>query len=144
MQVTGVPQQFSDYPLGTSPKDLVATNGPPVFLTTFGLTRRDVLEARPQTASLSQSLHLMNNEGIREKIEKPANILATLLDTYATDHPVVDALYLRAYSRTPEPKQWNKIEAFLESERAAGRTRRRSFENLLWVILNSKEFQLNL
>ncbi len=143
MQVTAAPQKFPDYPAGTSPKDLVATNGPPNFLTTFGLTRRDVLESRPQTPSLSQALHLMNSDGIREKVERTGNILASLLEKHPEDRAVVDALYLRAYGRSATPPQLERVETYVESERSAGRSRRRSFENLLWAILNSKEFQLN-
>ncbi|MBM3728644.1 MAG: DUF1553 domain-containing protein [Acidobacteria bacterium] len=143
LQVAGATHKFTDYPPGTTSKDLVATNGPPNFLSTFGLTRRDVIEQRSAEPSLAQALHMMNSDGIREKVEQKDNILAALLESTIDDSRVVDALYLRAYSRTPNAAQRQRIETYLAAERAAGRPRRRGFENLLWVILNSREFQLN-
>ena len=143
VQVTGVPQEFTGYPPGTSPKDLVATNGSTYFLTTFGVPRRDIMEPRSQEPSLSQALHLMNSDAVREKIEKPGNVLGELLERTINDREVLDALYMRAYSRKPTAKQWQAVESYLSSEKEAGRGRRRMFENVLWTILNSKEFQLN-
>jgi hypothetical protein len=143
VQVTGVPQDFANYPPGTSPKELVASIGATYFLTTFGVPRRDIMEPRSQAPSLSQALHLMNSDAIREKIEKSNNILGELLEKTVDDKRVVEELYLRAYSRTPTESQWEKVRGFLASEKEAGRMRRRAFENVLWAILNSKEFQLN-
>lgn len=143
VQVTGVPQPFGEYPAGTSPKELVAGIGAPYFLTTFGLPRRDVMERRAEAPSLAQALHLMNSDVLREKVEREDNVLGRLLAAHGEDKPVVEELYLRAYARPPTPAQWDKVQSYLAAEMAAGRTRRRAFENLLWVILNSKEFQLN-
>ncbi len=143
VQVTGVPQEFTGYPPGTSPKDLVASIGATYFLTTFGVPRRDIMESRSQEPSLSQALHLMNSDAVREKIEKPGNILGQLIERTVNDREVLDALYLRAYSRKATPAQWQAVESYLASEKEAGRGRRRMFENVLWAILNSKEFQLN-
>jgi hypothetical protein len=142
-QVTGVPQAFANYPEGTTAKDLVATIGSTYFLTTFGHPRRDTMEPRSQAPSLAQALHLMNADALREKVVSPKNILTMLLEQTVDDHAVADALYLRALSRAPTGKEWSNIEAFLSSERQAGRNRRRAFENVLWALLNSKEFQLN-
>ena len=142
-QVTGVPQPFGNYPEGTTAKDLVASIGSTYFLTTFGHPRRDIMETRSQAPSLAQALHLMNADSVREKIESPKNVLAELLERTIDDRAILEALYLRAYARTPAAKEQSDIENFIASEKEAGRSRRRAFENVLWVILNSKEFQLN-
>jgi hypothetical protein len=142
-QVTGIPQDFTNYPPGTTAKDLVASIGSTYFLTTFGHPRRDTLEPRSPNPSLAQALHLMNADAVREKIESPKNILATLLEQTVDDQAVVDALYLRALSRPASATEWKHLEGFLAAERRAGRTRRRAFENVLWALINTKEFQLN-
>lgn len=142
-QVTGVPQEFNNYPAGTTAKDLVASIGATYFLTTFGHPRRDTMEPRTQTPSLAQALHLMNAEAIREKVESPKNVLATLLEQTLDDRAVAEQLYLRALARAPSPSEWGNMEAFLASEKQAGRSRRRAFENLLWAVLNTREFQIN-
>ena len=142
-QVTGIPQTFGNYPEGTTAKDLVASIGSTYFLTTFGHPRRDIMETRSQAPSLAQALHLMNADSVREKIESPKNVLAELLERTMDDRAVLEALFLRAYARAPTAKEQSDIENFIASEKQAGRSRRRAFENVLWVIINSKEFQLN-
>ena len=142
-QVTGVPFEFGNYPVGTSPKNLVASIGATQFLTTFGFPRRDIMERRSESPSLSQALHLLNSEGMNKMMQNESNVLGDLLARESADRPAVEALYLRAYSRKPSEKQWSTVEAFLASEREAGRSRRRAFENLLMVVINSKEFQIN-
>ena len=143
MQVTGVPHNFGNYPLGTSPKDVVATNGPAYFLTVFGFPRRDILAPRDKSPSLSQALHMMNSETIRDKVEAEENILTELLDQGLDDQAIVSRIFERAYARRPTDVQWKSVSRFIALEKQAGRTRRRALENTLWAVLNSKEFQLN-
>ena len=143
MQVTGVPHNFGNYPLGTSPKDVVATNGPDYFLTVFGFPRRDILAPRDKSPSLSQALHMMNSETIRDKVEAEENILTELLDQELDDQAIVSRIFERAYAHRPTDVQWNSVSRFIALEKQAGRTRRRALENTLWAVLNSKEFQLN-
>lgn len=142
-QVTGVPQEFTGYPVGTSPKELIASIGATHFLTTFGFPRRDVMEPRPEGPSLGQALLMMNNEAVRGKLAQESSVLTAVLAQHQDDRAAVNELYLRALMRPPTERQFAAIASFLAAERDAGRTRRRSFENLLWAILNSKEFQLN-
>jgi hypothetical protein len=142
-QVTGVPFDFGNYPVGTSPKNLIASIGATQFLTTFGFPRRDIMERRSEGPSLSQALHLSNSDGMHKMMRNESNVLGELLARDTEDRPVVEALYLRAYSRPPTDGQWHTLEQFLASEREAGRSRRRAFENLLMVLINSKEFQVN-
>lgn len=142
-QVTGIPQNFPNYPEGTTAKDLVASIGSTYFLTTFGQPRRDTLEPRSPNPSLAQALHLMNADAVREKIESPKNILAALLEKTLDDRSVAEALYLRALARPATAREWANLEAFLAAEKRAGRSRRRAWENVLWALINTKEFQLN-
>jgi hypothetical protein len=92
---------------------------------------------------MSQALHLMNSETVREKVTAGGNVLGHLLKEGLDDRAVVEELYWRAYARPPGEDEWSAVSKFLDAERAAGRDRRRALENVLWAILNSKEFQLN-
>ena len=143
VQVTQVPQQFRNYPAGISSKNLIASNGAPYFLTTFGFPRRDTMEPRAGAPSLNQALHLMNGDRIRAKIEAPGNVLGDLLESDSDDRQIIETLYLRTYARHPTPLQSERIERYLASEKTSGSKRRRSWQNVLWALLNSKEFQLN-
>jgi hypothetical protein len=143
VEVTGIYHEFRNYPEGTSPKDVIATNGPDYFLSVFGFPRRDILVERPTSPSLAQSLHLMNSNTIRDKVEAGDNVLGKLVTRGLDDRAVVNDLFERAYAHPPSVAQWQNIERYLATEREAGRDRRRALENVLWAILNSKEFQLN-
>ena len=143
VQVTGVPQKFRNYPVGISSKNLIASIGAPYFLTTFGFPRRDTMEPRSAAPSLSQALHLMNGDRLRDKVEAPDNILRELLEGGLGDRQILETLYSRAYSRPPSAAQSARVERYLASEQEAGRNRRRAWEHVLWALLNSKEFQLN-
>ena len=142
-QVTGVPHLFDGYPKGTSAKDIYVPDGPDYFLVTFGLPRRDILKDRAPEPTLSQALHLMNGATVRNKVEADGNFLGQLLGQGRSDGQVVAALYERAYARQPSQAERERIARFIAAERAAGRSRRRAFENVLWAVLNSEEFQLN-
>lgn len=142
-QVTGVPEKFSNYPPGTSSKELIASIGATYFLTTFGHPRRDVMEARSNAPSLAQALHMMNGGGLREKLAAPDNVLGSLIERGLSDREIVRRLYLRACAAPPDAEKSAAMENYLAAERAAGRSRRRGLENVLWAILNAKEFQLN-
>ncbi len=142
-QVTGVVEEFENYPRGTSPKELIASIGTPYFLTTFGHPRRDIMEARPNQPSLNQALHLMNGDVLREKLRADENVLSGFLERGLDDRAIVDRLYLRAFLRRPDLDKRTAIDEYLAAETHAGRDRRRSLEDVLWAILNAKEFQIN-
>jgi hypothetical protein len=60
-------------------------------------------------------------------------------------------MYLSAYARLPEPAELQVARAHLAKERkdAEGnllspeKARRQAFEDILWVVLNTKEFLFN-
>ncbi len=143
-QVTGVPEEFRNYPAGTSPKELVASIGATDFLTTFGHPRRDIMEARSGAPSLGQALHMMNGDVLTKRMNADDFIVDRLLERSLEDHQIIDELYLRAFARTPDGPERAAIRAYLTEERNAGRSRRQGLANLLWAILNTKEFQMNL
>ena len=143
-KVTGVAEEFNNYPPGTSPKELIASIGATHFLTTFGHPRRDIMEARSSAPSLAQALQMMNGDVLAERMEAEGFVLDTLLRQGLTDDAIVDTLYRLAFSRKPEAGEREAIEAYLAAETAAGRDRRQGLANMLWAILNTKEFQMNL
>ena len=142
-QLTGIHHSFKGYPEGTRAKDIYVPDGPDHFLATFGLPRRDILKERVQSPTLSQALHLMNGEGVSEKIEADDNLLGELLAENSENEDVLAQIYERAYCRLPTQAEQVKVTRFIAAEKSAGRGRRRAFENVLWAVVNSKEFQLN-
>ena len=143
-QVTGVPEEFNNYPPGTSPKELIASIGATYFLTTFGHPRRDIMEARSNAPSLGQALQMMNGDVLSGRVSAGGFVLDALLEQGLGNREIVEALYRRAYSREPDNAERQTLESYLAAEIAAGRDRRQGLANMLWAILNTKEFQMNL
>ncbi len=143
-QVTGVPEEFPNYPAGTSPKELVASIGSTHFLTTFGHPRRDIMEPRSEAPSLGQALHMMNGDVLADRMNADGFIVDQLLEQSLDDGQIIDALYRRAFARGPDRPERDAVEAYLAGERKAGRSRHQRLASVLWALLNTKEFQMNL
>jgi hypothetical protein len=142
-QVTGIAHSFRGYPPGTSAKDIYIPDGPDYFLVTFGFPRRDVLSDRTKTPTLSQALHLMNGEALGDKIQSEENVLGQLMARNVDNAGIIEEIFERAYARQPSAKERDLVLDHISSELAAGRSRRRALESILWSVINSKEFQLN-
>lgn len=94
---------------------------------------------RSNTPSLSQTLYLYNSREVKAKITSDRGRLRKLLATIADDGKLVEELYLLALTRPPRPPE---LQAALANVRTA-RSRRAGFEEVLWALLNHKEFLLN-
>ena len=150
--VTGVPHVFSAgmgtdtlqlYPMGTRAKDVYVPDQAEYFLRVFGTPRRDVIKEREKSPTLAQALHMLNGQTIRDKLESANNIIGAELTTGSSDLEIIEEVYQRAYARSPNKKERIALKEFVASELRAGRGRRRALENILWAVLNSKEFLLN-
>lgn len=140
-QVTAVPHMFSNHPKGTRAMEIYQPDQPDYFLTTFGFPRRDILCERLSTPTLGQVLHLLNGKTIHLKVEDKDNILSSW--SQLSDGEIARALYERAYARAPSSAELDYVSSYIRSEVAAGRTRLKALQGLLWATLVSKEFQLN-
>ncbi|MBM3735597.1 MAG: DUF1553 domain-containing protein [Acidobacteria bacterium] len=140
-QVSGVPHTFSNHPKGTRAMEIYQPDGPDYFLVTFGFPRRDILCERSASPTLARTLHMMNGKTIQDKVENKENILVAW--ETASDREVARLLYERAFARQPDDAEEEFVREFLRSEQAAGRTRRKALEGLLWATLVSREFQIN-
>ena len=143
-QVTGVPEAFKNYPPDTSPKELIASIGATYFLTTFGHPRRDIMGARNNDPSLSQALQMMNGDVLANRMQVEGFVLDEFLNRGLGDGEIVTALYERAFARVPDDTERRVLTDYLANERDSGRSRRQALANVLWAILNTKEFQMNL
>jgi hypothetical protein len=139
------------------------------FLSAFG--RPDSASAceceRSSDASLAQALHLFNSEELLEKIsgrkvdsptpevgkpkgkkpqpKQPANRgptggrLKELLADKRPDAEKIEDLYLVALSRKPTREEAEALLAHIKKKGDA----RAAYEDILWVLINTKEFLFN-
>jgi hypothetical protein len=84
--------------------------------------------------SIAQALMLMNNPAINNRIPAPLN---KLLSEHPKDDDAIKALYLHTLARKPTDRELNKCQAYVKN---VG-NRREAFEDLLWALINSTEFQ---
>jgi hypothetical protein len=95
--------------------------------------------ARSSGASLQQVLHLANSNELDDKIASDQGRLARLVKEKAAPEAAVEELYLATLARRPTDD-----ERGLAVSHVAGRKEpRKGLEDVLWALLNSREFLFN-
>ncbi len=147
-EVTGVPVAFPGQPLGVRAGQLpgvrVAQRGAADpgerFLRTFGKPDRLLTCEceRSDDATLGQALQLITGEMLNGMLSARDNRLGRLLAAGKSDREIVEELYLAALSRPPSAAEAVAAESLLRRSR----DRRAALEDLLWGLVNAKEFLL--
>jgi hypothetical protein len=117
----------------------------PSFLTMFGKPPRDTVSAceRSSDATLDQSLYLLNSQEIQNKLAADSSRAARLAADPRDDGRKIEELYLLFYSRPPSDAERRDVQAYLARKSATPESRRHAYEDVLWALLNSKEFLFN-
>jgi hypothetical protein len=108
------------------------------FLKTFGKPDR-ILACdceRSNETTLKQAFVLIG-DGLNERLAAPQNRLAQLASSSLSDAEVIDELYWSALSRAPSDAEQS---AALQMISAAGDDRGVALEDMVWALLNAKEF----
>jgi hypothetical protein len=139
-QSSGVPERFTGYPVGLHAVQLPDPALKSYFLSLFGRSERVTACACERNGDLTmpQLLHLQNSDDVLEKIRSPGGRLAGLLRSGKPDREIAEELFLATVSRKPTDAE---LEA-LKSELKVG-SREEVFRDLLWALVNSKEFSFN-
>lgn len=153
-QLTGATTDFADLPAGTRAIALPdnSYNKSSYFLTVFGRPEGDsVCECeRIQSSNLSQSLHLMNAAEVKTKLAKPDGRAARFTKA-PDDSQNVRELYEAALCRAPKDAEMQTALAYLNkpASNPEGKpadpalARKAAYEDLLWAVINTKEFLYN-
>jgi hypothetical protein len=89
--------------------------------------------------NIAQALHLLNGDFLNRKIASPAGRIEKLLKAKTKAPAMIEELYLVTLSRPPRPAESRKAQEWI----AKAPTPREGLQDLLWVLLNSKEFLFN-
>ena len=141
-RVTQSPTRFAGMPPGVRAVALPDTGFASYFLNVFGRPQSSTACEceRTQQANLSQSLHLLNSEEIQSKLAADTGTAATLAaDDGRSVREKVQTLYRMALSRMPTDDEIKTTLSYL----AARDDKRQAFEDLVWSLINSKEFLFN-
>jgi hypothetical protein len=153
--LTGGQSKFEGLPGGTRAIQLPDNffNNSSYFLTVFG--RPDAASSceceRSGEASLAQSLHLLNAKEIQEMLTSNNGRAAKLAaDRDRSDEQKIVELYHVAFCREPEPSELAAAQGYLDrmlakaqKKEEQGVTRKRAYEDLIWALINTKEFSFN-
>ncbi|MBY0228405.1 MAG: DUF1549 and DUF1553 domain-containing protein [Gemmataceae bacterium] len=89
-------------------------------------------------SSIPQALILMNSPAIHQKIRATGtNFLAKALEKHKDDGPALEAVYAQALQRKPTAREQSRALSYV----AKVGKRAEAFEDILWAIINSVEFQ---
>jgi hypothetical protein len=154
-RLAGTQTDFPNLPPGTRAVALPdnSYNRSSAFLRVFGRPDGEsVCECeRVQSSSLAQSLHLINSSEMKSKLASPNGRAERLAKD---DRPVeakIHELYLAAFSREPLANEVKHALDYLTEPRVdadgkpidGGQAARENFQDLIWALINSKEFLFN-
>jgi hypothetical protein len=136
---TGAAEKFPGFPAGTSAVSLPDGEYKHPFLEAFGRPARAMAcECERDTdTNLGQALHLVGGRTVHALLRAPDGRVARLSASGRPDREVIEELFLAALSRYPTAGERDLLVAKL---RAAGPGRRKALEDVLWALLNHKEF----
>ena len=153
--LTGTTTAFANLPAGTRAIALPdnSYNKSSNFLQFFGRPNsQSVCECeRVQSSSLAQSLHLINSDEIKAKLADANGRAANLAALDSSLEERVTKLYLVAFSRKPQSHELQTAVDYLrdtlldvEGKPIDGKQAlQENFQDLIWALMNSKEFLFN-
>ena len=138
--VADTPSNFGTIPQGTTAVQLPDNGFNNYFLEVFGKPEAEsACECeRSAEANLSQSLHLLNSDDVQGRLQNGQGRAARF--TRELDRPDADKireLYLAAFGREPRPEE----STFILSQIAESQNEQQAWEDVIWAILNTREFQ---
>jgi hypothetical protein len=136
---TGTREKYLGLPLGTRAIQLPDSEVRSYLLDTFGRPARQVLCECERTTkpNIAQAMHLLNGTFLNAKIADKAGRVEKLLAAKTPVPKAVEELYLATWSRRPTPDEQRKAEGWV----ASAPNVREGLQDLLWVLINSREFQ---
>jgi hypothetical protein len=137
-QATDMPEKFTGVPLGTRAVQLPDGDANHPFLKTFGQPARELACEceRESDSNLAQALQLINGPTVNDKLRNPNNRVGKLLAKKLSESDMLEELYLSTLSRPPDAEDVKVAREFL----AKNSDKRKAWEDLLWALLNTKEF----
>jgi hypothetical protein len=138
---TGTQEKYPGLPLGTRAIQLPDSRVRSFFLDVFGRPPRQVTCECERTVqpNIAQALHLLNGDFLNGKIAAPTGRIETLFKAGKPAPAIIEELYLVTLSRRPTAAELHKAQDWM----ARAATPREGAQDLLWVLLNSREFLFN-
>ncbi len=139
--VTQTQDKFTGLPLGTRAIQLPDPAVNSYFLDTFGRAARQInCECeRSSEPNMSQALHLMNSDFIQGKLTNGNGRAQRLLKENKTNREIIEEFYFVTFSRPPLDDELEIADEIITK----APSRKEGVEDLLWALINSREFIFN-
>ena len=141
-QASGTKTRFSNVASTARAIDLPHENFGSYFLDTFDRPRRVTsCECERSTgATLAQVLLLANSDEIENKVASGEGKVAKMLQNKKSDQEIIEDIYLGALSRRPTAEEQTVFTTFLAGAVTKPEERQAGLEDVLWTVVNTKEF----
>jgi len=139
--VTGTREKYAGLPLGTRAIQLPDSEVKSYLMDTFGRPPRQVLCECERTTkpNIAQAMHLLNGDFLNKKIADKTGRVEKLIADKVPLAKAVEELYLVAWGRLPSADEAKKAAGWVNGAPSA----REGLQDLLWVLVNSREFLFN-
>jgi hypothetical protein len=138
---TGTKTKFGNISDSARAVDLPHEGFGSYFLDTFDRPKRvSGCECeRSSGATLAQVLLLANSDELENKLADGNGRIAKLMADKKPIPEMIDSVYLSAYARRPSDKERKTTVGYVEAQE----NKQQALEDVLWTIINSKEFLFN-
>ncbi|MBT5600082.1 MAG: DUF1553 domain-containing protein [Planctomycetaceae bacterium] len=141
-QATGISESFNGWPEGYRAIQVWDNRMPNYFFRIFGKPRRvSVCECERGTEpSIAQALHLMNAPETMSKLRSRFGAVRRLVESNLSESEIVDELYLSTLSRFPTTDERELMVGVFDDPASSRQT---AVEDILWTLINTREFVFN-
>jgi hypothetical protein len=136
---SAIPEPFTFIPSTHKTVELADGSITSQFLEMFGRPARDTgrFTERSNKTTVAQRLHMLNSTHVLQKTSGSTRLKRLLNTKRAKKGDIVKAVYLAILSRPPTADELKKA---LGYEKKAGVKSREAAEDLVWALVNTKEF----
>src|SRR5262249_46690535 len=137
---TGTRQKYAGLPLGVRAIQLPDPLVNSYLMDVFGRPSRQIVCECERTSkpNIAQALHTLNGDLLSKKISDGGGRIAQMLKVKKPIPEMVEDLYLATLSRPPRPEEVAKVQQYLTETNPGD-----ALQDLLWALLNSREFLFN-
>lgn len=136
-----IPEPFVVLPEGFRATHLADGSIGLPFLELFGRPPRDTAfeSDRDLELSMRQTLHLLNSGDVQNKINASPR-LQQFFKEKKSDPEIIEEVYLSTLARFPNDEEKQKVQQYLTRD---PKLRTQAVQDLVWAVLNTKEFLFN-
>lgn len=140
-QATGTREKYKGLPEGTRAIQLPDPSVTSFLLDVFGRPPRKITCECERTVqpNIAQALHMLNGDTVNQKIGNAAGRIETLLKAKKPIPEIIEELYLVTFSRPPKAPELARAQELMSQAPSP----RDGLQDLLWALMNSREFLFN-